>query len=158
MLPSELRAMMERLKEVQVKLPERIVWPTDTVEYLDLSALGNQSRVALVPNPSYTFEIFLQVIPPGGHTDRHRHYNETLHYILSGSGYSEVEGVTAAWKAGDLVYTPPWAWHRHFNSGSETVRILGIENSRLLDRIGGLNRRVSEAAKEPPGEAPDFSR
>jgi hypothetical protein len=34
------------------------------------------------------------------------------------------------------------AWHRHYNDGEETVRMLLVENSRLLQSLG-LNRRDS---------------
>ena len=43
----------------------------------------------------------------------------------------------------DFVYTPPWAWHRHYNdSTTEPVEFLTIESSRLL-ALFGLVRRQS---------------
>lgn len=50
---------------------------------------------------------------------------------------------TVAWAAGDLVYTPPWAWHRHYNDAADDpVEFLTIENSRLLGLLG-VGRRQS---------------
>jgi gentisate 1,2-dioxygenase len=106
--------------------------------------LKNPSKIAIVGDlPTLTFELFLQEIEAGGASDMQRHHHETVHYVISGRGYSEVEDETVEWGSGDFVYTPPWTWHRHYNRDeNEPVKMLGIENSRLLDYLG-LNRRQS---------------
>jgi len=43
---------------------------------------------------------------------------------------------------GNLIYTPPWVWHRHYNDGAERVRMLLVENSPLIDALG-LGERES---------------
>lgn len=119
--------------------------------------LKNPSRIAVVGDlPTISFELFLQEIEAGGSSDMQRHHHETVHYVISGRGYSEIEDDTVEWESGDFVYTPPWTWHRHYNlSQTDPVRMLGVENSRLLDKLG-LNRRQSaglaslaEARKTP---------
>lgn len=94
--------------------------------------------------PTATFELFRQVIPPGESSDMQRHYHETVHFVISGDGHSEIEGADpAGWATGSFVYTPPWAWHRHYNDSAEQpVEFLTIENSRLLG-LFGLARRQS---------------
>ncbi|MFC0105864.1 cupin domain-containing protein [Kibdelosporangium aridum] len=94
--------------------------------------------------PTTTFELFRQVIPPGESSDMQRHYHETVHFVISGDGHSEIEGADAvSWTTGSFVYTPPWAWHRHYNDSAEhPVEFLTIENSRLLG-LFGLARRQS---------------
>ncbi|GAA2796059.1 cupin domain-containing protein [Crossiella cryophila] len=95
--------------------------------------------------PTATFELFRQVIPAGESSDMQRHYHETVHFVLSGEGHSEIEGEAepVTWRTGSFVYTPPWAWHRHHNgSATEPVEFLTIENSRLLG-LFGLARRQS---------------
>ncbi|WP_432835642.1 cupin domain-containing protein [Dactylosporangium sp. CA-092794] len=93
--------------------------------------------------PSSTFEIFRQTIPPGLSSDMQRHYHETVHYVIEGTGHSEVEDDTESWSTGDFIYTPPWTWHRHYNDSTEhPVEFLTIENSRLLALLG-LARRQS---------------
>jgi gentisate 1,2-dioxygenase len=93
--------------------------------------------------PTATFEIFRQTIPPGLSSDMQRHHHETVHYVIAGTGHSEVEDETAAWSTGDFIYTPPWTWHRHYNdSTAEPVEFLTIENSRLLGLLG-VGRRQS---------------
>lgn len=93
--------------------------------------------------PTSTFEIFRQVIPPGQSSDMQRHHHETVHFVISGAGHSEVEDDTGSWSTGDFVYTPPWTWHRHYNDSTELpVEFLTIENSRLLGLLG-VGRRQS---------------
>jgi quercetin dioxygenase-like cupin family protein len=93
--------------------------------------------------PTRTFEIFRQVIHPGGSSDMQRHHHETVHYVIAGAGSSDIEDSRVTWSQGDFIYTPPWTWHRHYNSSdTENVEFLTIENSRLLGLLG-VNRRQS---------------
>jgi len=93
--------------------------------------------------PSTTFELFRQVIPAGLSSDMQRHYHETVHFVISGDGHSEIEDDTVSWSTGDFIYTPPWTWHRHYNDSADApAEFLTIENSRLLAMFG-LGRRQS---------------
>jgi gentisate 1,2-dioxygenase len=114
------------------------------LETLPAGQVHNPSTLAIAGAlPTTTFEIFRQTVPPGESSDMQRHHHETVHYVISGEGHSEVEDDTAAWSAGDFVYTPPWTWHRHYNDSAEhPVEFLTIENSRLLGLLG-VGRRQS---------------
>lgn len=93
--------------------------------------------------PIASFELFLQEMPPGGTSDMQRHHHEAVHCILAGTGYSEIGDERYEWAAGDFVCVPPMVWHRHYNaSDTEPVRMLLVENSKLLDSLG-LNYRAS---------------
>ncbi|MBU2666976.1 cupin domain-containing protein [Actinoplanes bogorensis] len=93
--------------------------------------------------PTNTFEIFRQTIPAGLSSDMQRHYHETVHYVISGRGHTELDDESESWETGAFVYTPPWTWHRHYNdSADEPVEFLTIENSRLL-ALFGIARRES---------------
>src|ERR1700733_12160710 len=114
------------------------------LETLPAGQVHNPSTLSIAGRlPTSTFEIFRQTIPAGLSSDMQRHYHETVHYVLSGNGHSEVEDATEQWSTGDFVYTPPWTWHRHYNdSADQPVEFLTIENSRLL-AVFGLTRRQS---------------
>lgn len=105
----------------------------------------NPSLLApILGTPIKTFELFLQEIPAGGTSDMQQHHHEAVHCVLSGSGYSEIGGKRWEWGAGDFVCVPPMEWHRHYNaSDTEVVRMLLVENTRLLGALG-LNYRTSE--------------
>ena len=120
------------------------------LETLPAGQVHNPTTLAIAGRlPTATFELFRQTIPPGLSSDMQRHYHETVHYVIAGAGHSEIESAdgvpdtTVAWAAGDLVYTPPWAWHRHYNDSADVaVEFLTIENSRLLQALG-ITRRQS---------------
>jgi gentisate 1,2-dioxygenase len=127
--PSTLRPVVVRAAELETLPAAQVHNPTT------LSIAGKL--------PTATFEIFRQTIPPGLSSDMQRHHHETVHYVISGDGHSEVEDETGSWSTGDFVYTPPWTWHRHYNDSTEhPVEFLTIENSRLLNALG-VGRRQS---------------
>ncbi|HEY0496208.1 MAG TPA: cupin domain-containing protein [Kutzneria sp.] len=121
-----------------------IVVHADDLERLPADQVHNPTTLAIAGTlPTTSFEIFRQTIPPGQSSDMQRHHHETVHYVISGAGHSEVEDETESWATGDFVYTPPWTWHRHYNdSVTEPVEFLTIENSRLLGLLG-VGRRQS---------------
>ena len=113
------------------------------LETLPAGQVHNPSTLAIAGRlPTVTFELFRQTIPPGQSSDMQRHYHETVHYVISGRGHSDIEDDKEAWAAGDFIYTPPWTWHRHYNdSADEPVEFLTIENSRLLQALGVARRQ-----------------
>lgn len=134
---------MLKHRDDQSRLPDRLVVNAEDAIWLDSGVTGNPSEIGvLVDIPTRSMEFYLQRIPPGEATDLQRHVHESVHFVLEGEGYSEIGERVVRWKKGDFVYTPPWIWHRHYNSGMETVQMLLIENSRLLEAVDG-NRRES---------------
>ena len=121
-----------------------IVVRAGELERLPADQVHNPTTLSIAGKlPTASFEIFRQTIPPGQSSDMQRHHHETVHYVISGTGHSEVEDETEPWSTGDFVYTPPWTWHRHYNdSTEEPVEFLTIENSRLLGLLG-VGRRQS---------------
>lgn len=70
-------------------------------------------------------------------TNKHRHTYETLLYVIEGSGWTEIEDKKIEWKAGDAVYIPSWAWHRHGNSSSQIpAKYIACENAPQLQNLG----------------------
>jgi gentisate 1,2-dioxygenase len=113
------------------------------LETLPAGAVHNPTTLAIAGRlPTATFELFRQTIPPGGSSDMQRHYHETVHYVISGRGHSDIEDDTEAWSTGDFIYTPTWTWHRHYNDSADApVEFLTIENSRLLRALGVARRQ-----------------
>jgi quercetin dioxygenase-like cupin family protein len=141
---AELRATIRRQRDPLPRPPENpelVVHESDLIWY---EPADNPARLApVLGTPIKAFEMFLQEFVPGGSSDMQRHHHEAVHYVLAGSGYSEIGDRRHDWAQGDFVCVPPMMWHRHYN-GSETepVRMLIIENSRLLESLG-LNYRDS---------------
>ena len=125
-----------------------LVVTAEEFETLPAGRVHNPSELAIGGRlPTFGFEIFRQVIPAGLSTDMQRHHHETVHYVISGLGHSEVEDETVTWSAGAAIYTPPWTWHRHYNDDAgEQVVFLTIEGSRLVAALGLTNRQSAGLA------------
>jgi mannose-6-phosphate isomerase-like protein (cupin superfamily) len=141
----DLGGFLAGISDVVVPSAARpLVLPADELEPLPAGQVHNPTALSIAGRlPTTTFELFRQVIPAGESSDMQRHHHETVHFVISGDGHSEVEDETVAWSSGDFVYTPPWTWHRHYNDSADVpVHFLTIENSRLLGLLG-VNRRQS---------------
>ena len=122
---------------------EHLVTSSASATWLDPAMTGNPAQIGvLLDVPARTMEFYLQQLPPGTAGDLQRHRHESVHYVIEGRGHTEIGPQNVGWHTGDLVYTPPWVWHRHYNDGTTTARMLLVENSRLLESLG-LNQRES---------------
>jgi gentisate 1,2-dioxygenase len=93
--------------------------------------------VFFVDLPSKNISMTIGGLLPGQITNKHRHTYETILYVLEGAGYTEIENDKVAWKAGDAVYIPGWAWHRHQNlSHTESAKYIACENAPQLQNLG----------------------
>jgi len=98
-------------------------------------------------------DIYMQFLPPGKASGKHRHLSEEVFYVVEGTGYDlhwdvrfdvhdamefdlESEAKRFDWAQGDFVYIPPYCAHQHFNAdGQNEARIIVI-NSRILKAMG----------------------
>jgi gentisate 1,2-dioxygenase len=137
---------MSKLQEMKSfdpdkQLPERLVVGEDDAHWIGPEVTGNPSKIGVLAEcPSRTMSFVFQEIPAGEATDLQRHAHESIHFVVAGSGHSEIGEKTVTWSQNDLVYTPPWAWHRHYNDSDADVKMLLVENSGILDFLG-VNRR-----------------
>ncbi len=98
-----------------------------------------QCSVSISDIPSYTIGVDITVISPNSNDRKHRHYYETIIFVLEGKGYSIIEGDKVEWEAGDALHIPPWAWHQHFNTDLEReVKHLSGTNEPLLQSVGEI--------------------
>jgi quercetin dioxygenase-like cupin family protein len=102
-----------------------------------------------------TVDAYMQVIPPGSRSGRHRHLAEECLYVLEGRGYdlhqdcdveitdtyhwkAQAEVKRYEWEAGDVIYIPPNTIHQHFNASAEKPARLISAINRIY-RLSGLN-------------------
>lgn len=114
-----------------------------------------------------TVDAYIQELPPGSRSGKHRHMAEEVLFILEGRGYDlhwDVDfevGDTYVWKvdptpkrfeweAGDIVYIPPNTIHQHFNldSGRPT---------RFIAAINRVYRFVGFGEIEQLENAPEYT-
>ena len=102
-----------------------------------------------------TVDAYMQIIPPGSRSGKHRHLAEECLYVLEGRGYDlhqdcdveitdtyqwkpQAEVKRYEWEAGDIIYIPPNTVHQHFNADPERpVRLISAINR--VYKNSGLN-------------------
>jgi quercetin dioxygenase-like cupin family protein len=102
-----------------------------------------------------TVDAYMQIIPPGSRSGKHRHLAEECLYVLEGRGYDlhqdcDVEITDTyhwkpqdeikrfEWEAGDVIYIPPNTIHQHFNADPDRpVRLISAINR--IFKNSGLN-------------------
>jgi len=102
-----------------------------------------------------TVDAYMQIIPPGSRSGKHRHLAEECLYVLEGRGDDlhqdcdveitdtyhwkpQAEVKRYEWEAGDVIYIPPNTIHQHFNAGKDApVRLISAINR--IYKYCGLN-------------------
>ena len=102
-----------------------------------------------------TVDAYMQIIPPGSKSGKHRHLAEECVYVLEGHGYDlhqdcdveitdtyhwkpQAEVKRYEWEAGDVIYIPPNTIHQHFNDDPDRpVRLISSINR--IFKYCGLN-------------------
>lgn len=97
--------------------------------------------------PSKTLSCSIGELAPGEKTSNHRHAYEALMYVISGKGYSLIEGQRFDWEQGDSLYTPPWCWHQHFAAEGHAVQYITATNMPLLASMGQTVMREEESGE-----------
>jgi quercetin dioxygenase-like cupin family protein len=117
-----------------------------------------------------TVDAYMQIIPPGSRSGKHRHLAEECLYVLEGRGYDlhqdcdveitdtyhwkpQDEVKRFEWEAGDVIYIPPNTIHQHFNADPDRpVRLISATN-RIFKQCG-LNdlEQIEDAPEFRPGE------
>jgi mannose-6-phosphate isomerase-like protein (cupin superfamily) len=95
-------------------------------------------------------DIYMQFLPPGRASGKHRHLSEEVFFVIEGSGYDlhwdvkfdchdkmefewDAEPKKFEWKRGDFIYVPPFVTHHHF--ADSDARLIVISN-RIFKEIG----------------------
>ncbi|HXP93539.1 MAG TPA: cupin domain-containing protein [Candidatus Binatia bacterium] len=116
-----------------------------------------------------TVDVYMQIIPPGSRSGKHRHLAEECLYVVEGRGYDihvdcDVEITDTyhwrpqdkeqrfEWEAGDMIYVPPNTIHQHFNADPERPARLISATNRVY-KHSGLNdlQQIEDAPEYEPG-------
>jgi gentisate 1,2-dioxygenase len=98
-------------------------------------------------------DIYMQFLPPGTASGKHRHLAEEIFYVVEGNGYDlhwdvrfdcddrftwqwDSEPKKFEWSQGDFVYIPPYCAHRHFNADPANEARIIVMNSRIVKAMG----------------------
>jgi mannose-6-phosphate isomerase-like protein (cupin superfamily) len=98
-------------------------------------------------------DIYMQFLPGGKASGKHRHLSEEIFYVVEGSGYDlhwdvqfdctdkydfrwAEEPRRFDWGQGDFVYIPPYCAHRHCNADPVKEARIIVINSRIVKAMG----------------------
>lgn len=103
-----------------------------------------------------TIHISVQLVNPGEIAAAHRHTAAAIRFILKGNpkAYTVVQGERLPMSEGDLLTTPNWTWHDHFNGGDEPVIWLDGLDIRLVGTFGAMIQENFKKDQQPI-EKPD---
>jgi quercetin dioxygenase-like cupin family protein len=104
-----------------------------------------------------TVDAYMQILPPGSRSGKHRHLAEECIYVVEGRGYDlhqdsdceigdQFEWIISPevkrfeWEAGDVIYIPPNTVHQHFNADPAQPQGLGA-----VDHVTGVRSAAQEA-------------
>jgi quercetin dioxygenase-like cupin family protein len=113
-----------------------------------------------------TVDAYMQIIPPGSRSGKHRHLAEECLYVLEGKGYdlhqdcdveitdtyhwkAQDEVKRFEWEAGDVIYIPPNTIHQHFNADPERP-------ARLISAINRIFKNSGLNDLEQMEDAPEY--
>jgi quercetin dioxygenase-like cupin family protein len=112
-----------------------------------------------------TVDAYMQIIPPGSRSGKHRHLAEECLYVVEGRGYDlhqdcdveitdnyhwipQEEVKRFEWEAGDVIYIPPNTIHQHFNADEKRPARLISAINRIFKNSGLNDLEQIEAAPE----------
>jgi gentisate 1,2-dioxygenase len=104
-----------------------------------------ERRVLMLVNPAFggkavtTTNLFagLQILEPGESARPHRHTASAMRLVIEG-GATVVDGRHCPMEPGDLILTPNWCWHEHWNRGTERVVWLDGLDMPLAAHLGAI--------------------
>jgi quercetin dioxygenase-like cupin family protein len=149
LLDDAMSAPARNAKRKKIVRPEEMVWEMSRQGLLK-HLINEQMNTRME-----TVDAYMQIIPPGSRSGKHRHLAEECLYVLEGRGYDlhqdcDVEITDTyhwkpqdeikrfEWEAGDVIYIPPNTIHQHFNADPDRpVRLISAINR--VYKFCGLN-------------------
>ena len=149
LLENAMQAPSRNAKRRKILHPEDMPWEMSRQGLLK-HLLNEQMNTRME-----TVDAYMQIIPPGSRSGKHRHLAEECLYVVEGHGYDlhqdcdveitdtyhwkpQAEVKRYEWEAGDVIYIPPNTIHQHFNaSGEKPVRLISAINR--IYKYCGLN-------------------
>ena len=159
LLEDATQAPARNAKRKKIVHPEEMPWEMSRQGILKhLLNAGMNTRME-------TVDAYMEIIPPGSRSGKHRHLAEECVYVLEGRGYDlhqdcdveitdtyhwkpQDEVKRYDWEAGDVIYIPPNTIHQHFNADPERpVRLISATN-RIYKQVGLNDLEQIEDAPE----------
>ncbi len=120
-------------------------------EVVPMDATGRRTVQMRHPNfgdrMSNTIHMSVQCVLPGEIAKAHRHNAAAIRFVIKGNpdAATVVDGEPFPMNEGDLITTPNFTYHDHYNRGSEPVMWIDGLDIRLVSIAKGLGNEFSQA-------------
>lgn len=64
----------------------------------------------------------------------------SVYHVVSGTGYSIINGEKIEWKQSDTFCIPTWAKYQQFNTGAENVYLYRVDDKPMITALGFYRR------------------
>jgi len=149
LLDDALNQPARNAKRKKIVHPEEMPWEMSRQGWLK-HLLNEQMNTRME-----TVDAYMQIVPPGSRSGKHRHLAEECLYVVEGRGYDlhqdcdveitdtyhwkpQAEVKRYEWEAGDVIYIPPNTIHQHFNADPQRPARLISATNRIY-KYCGLN-------------------
>src|SRR5881409_3239592 len=136
LLDDALNQPVRNAKRKKIVHPEEMPWEMSRQGLLK-HLLNEQMNTRME-----TVDAYMQIIPPGSRSGRHRHLAEECLYVLEGRGYDLHQD------CGDVIYIPPNTIHQHFNASADKPARLISATNRIYKACGLNDLEQLEDAPE----------
>jgi quercetin dioxygenase-like cupin family protein len=164
------KSLLDEATEMPARNAKRrkIVRPEDMPWEMSRQGLLKHLLNAQMNARMETVDAYMQIIPPGSRSGKHRHLAEECLYVVEGHGYdlhqdcdveitdtyqwkAQPEIKRFEWEAGDVIYIPPCTIHQHFNANPKRpARLISCINR--IYKNSGLNdlEQIEDAPEYDP--------
>lgn len=105
--------------------------------------------------PTRSIDCRIVEVPAGGRTSTHRHSYDAIMFVLSGRGYTLIDGERYDWEPWDALHLPAWSWHQHGNRDAHApARYLAFTTAPLMELFNLLAVEELGDAPPPPSARP----
>jgi gentisate 1,2-dioxygenase len=105
-----------------------------------------------------TIHMSVQLVRPGEVAKAHRHTLTAIRFVVKGkAAFTTVEGERFTMSPGDLILTPNWTWHDHFNGSEEDAIWLDGHDGPLVKALEVVAVEMFEKKQQPVEAIPNFS-
>lgn len=159
LLDDAIEAPVRNAKRKKIVRPDDMPWEMSRQGILKhLLNEGMNTRME-------TVDAYMQIIPPGSRSGKHRQLAESCVYVLEGRGYdlhqdcdveitdtyhwkAQDEVQRFEWEASDCIYIPPNTICQHFNADAERPVRLIVAVNRIYKQCGLNDMEQIEDAPE----------
>lgn len=96
--------------------------------------------------PTRLLDCTLHRLESGAATTGHRHSWDVMVFVVSGTGWTEIDGRRVSWRPWDAVHLPSWAAHRHGTDDPRGAQLLSFSSRPVFE---SLNSAWTLAADDP---------